>query len=100
MNLYAITFKNPEVAWTEFYWADDSDHAVEQANDSNPGERIVGEAIVPAIYLRASTDEADTAISDLRRISTWLAEDTDNDEAQGAASDLNAAADLFGGVRL
>lgn len=32
------------------------------------------------------------ALSDLHRIAAWLAEDIDNDEAQGAASDLLAIA--------
>lgn len=36
--------------------------------------------------------DRETALGDLRRIAAWLAEDTDNDEAQGAASDLLAAA--------
>lgn len=30
-------------------------------------------------------------LNDIRRISKWLAEDVENQEAQGAASDLNAA---------
>src|SRR4051812_43643640 len=41
-----------------------------------------------------------TAIADLRRIAAWLAEQTDNDEAQGAASDLQAAADWFDSLEL
>jgi hypothetical protein len=40
-----------------------------------------------------------TAAADLDRISAWLAEDTDNDEAQGAASDLNAAREVLLGTK-
>ena len=39
--------------------------------------------------------DTDQALADLRRIAAWLAEDTENDEAQGAASDLLAVADYF-----
>jgi hypothetical protein len=52
MSLYAITFQNSVLAWTEFYWAEDVDHAGEQAQDAHPGERIACVASVPAVYLR------------------------------------------------
>lgn len=29
------------VVWIEFYWADNPDHAIEQALDAHPGARIV-----------------------------------------------------------
>jgi hypothetical protein len=41
------------------------------------------------------TLDKDTALTDLRRIAAWLAQDTDNDEAQGAAADLLAVAGSF-----
>jgi len=47
-----------------------------------------------AIYVPVEVPEIDedTVVADLTRISRWLAEQTDNDEAQGAASDLLNAA--------
>ena len=39
--------------------------------------------------------DTDSALADLRRIAAWLAEDTCNDEAQGAAADLLHVADWF-----
>ena len=40
--------------------------------------------------------DTDQALADVRRIASWLAQDTANDDAQGAASDLNGAADWLG----
>lgn len=49
MNLYAVALGEPggvdldpqECSWIEFYWADDPDHAVEQARDANGETRDV-----------------------------------------------------------
>lgn len=39
--------------------------------------------------------DRETVLADLDRIARWLAGQTGNDEAQGAASDLNAIAEYL-----
>ena len=51
-----------------------------------------GPALLGPFMTEQDAEEAAVAHGDLLRIAAWLAEDTDNDEAQGAASDLLAAA--------
>ena len=51
MYLYAVCL-NGQVGlddwWIEFYWAEDQEHAEEQAHDANRESAIVCVAIVPA----------------------------------------------------
>lgn len=52
MRLYAVSLKNEGVyhfgdAWIEFYWADDDEHAREQAEDMNASAEILTIAFVP-----------------------------------------------------
>ena len=58
MNLYAVAFKNEGVyhfgdAWIEYYWADDEDHAREQADDSNASADLLCIAVCPYVGERA-----------------------------------------------
>lgn len=46
MRRYAVVLCHvePNVSltfWVEFYWAEDQDHAVEQAKDANPKDDVV-----------------------------------------------------------
>lgn len=53
MKLYAVCLNTadhdtyPDDWWIEFYWAEDSEHAEEQALDANPRCAIVCVANVP-----------------------------------------------------
>lgn len=55
MNLYAICLNTAKIEmiddwWIELYWADDPDHAEEQALDTNPDCAIVCVGKVPRDY--------------------------------------------------
>lgn len=57
MNLYAVCLNTsglsyPDDWWIEFYSADDSEHAEEQAENANPGCAIVCVSVVPAQEVR------------------------------------------------
>ena len=57
MNLYAVCLNTAEDArpddfWIELYWADDQDHAEEQAEEANPECAVVCVATVPSDYVR------------------------------------------------
>lgn len=50
LSLYAVCLNTAEVArpddfWIEFYWAEDGDHAEEQAENANPECAIVCVAV-------------------------------------------------------
>jgi hypothetical protein len=51
MTLYALCiseFESPHKEWfIEFYWADDDEHAQEQAENAHPGGTILAAATVP-----------------------------------------------------
>ena len=47
MNLFAVAMRDYTVAFIEFYWAEDADHAMEQAIDANPTSRHICVAVVP-----------------------------------------------------
>lgn len=52
MDQYAVAFRNFGAYdfgsyWIEFYWADDADHAREQAADANCSAAIMAVALVP-----------------------------------------------------
>ena len=47
MTLFAVAMRDYSVAFIEFYWADDEEHAMEQAINANPSSRHICVAIVP-----------------------------------------------------
>jgi hypothetical protein len=56
MKNYAVCLNTsddsrPDDWWIEFYWADDTDHAEQQAEEANPGCAIVCVAISPYAVL-------------------------------------------------
>ena len=40
LSLYAVCLKSPDGPWIEFYWADDREHAEEQAEDANQDAEV------------------------------------------------------------
>lgn len=55
MQLYAVAFKNEDAYhfgdyWIEVYWADDPDHAREQAEDANVSAETLCVSLVPSTY--------------------------------------------------
>lgn len=50
MRLYAVAMRDYSVAFIEFYWAENPDHAMEQAVNSHPTSRHICVAIVPCEY--------------------------------------------------
>ena len=47
MHLYAASISDDVGAWIEFYWADDDEHAREQAKNANPFMDVQCVASVP-----------------------------------------------------
>lgn len=57
MKLYAVClntepYKRDDDFWIELYWADDIDHAEEQAENANPECAVVCVAQVPDGYVK------------------------------------------------
>jgi hypothetical protein len=49
MDRYAIVLQDEHSVWVEFYWADDIEHALEQAKNAHPETTILS---INMSYLR------------------------------------------------
>jgi hypothetical protein len=47
VKLYAVSMRDYSVAFIEFFWADDDEHAMEQAVNAHPSSRHEAVAVVP-----------------------------------------------------
>lgn len=62
MHLFAVCLNGGHIEpvydgwWIELYWADDGDHAEEQALNANPESAIVCVAMVPDDYVLLPAD--------------------------------------------
>jgi hypothetical protein len=52
MELYAVVIRDYKVVFVEFYWADDADHAMDQAINAHPTSRHEAVAKVPYVPSR------------------------------------------------
>jgi hypothetical protein len=56
LSLYAVAIRDYRICFIEFFWAETSDHAMEQAINAHPTSRHEAVAQVPYVEPRPSQD--------------------------------------------
>lgn len=52
LQLYVVVIRDYRVSYCEFFWAEDADHAQEQAINAHPTSRFDAVALVPYVEAR------------------------------------------------